>query len=576
MSAAPFHPRCFYVLTALTALMLQGCAVVFSSRRVALVCQQDSTSVTLLNNELSEWGATLSYSTSLNQSANSGYVLKTPVLMRGKIGDVQLKNNKDYYIVTQTRKGYIPVSSLITRHGFNVGKGIDLFLPIAADILWASGALYSNDPNNPGSITVSPAIYPTVYFGTVGWIDLLFGPWTQYSRRYVLPPIMPIPYRDTNMGKTYIKEVSVTINKDSLQRKYYETYNKYENKTLLYSSSEKGVFKVENTTFKDTLNRLLKTWKYIDTGKALLSFMYRAPYYLKCDIYGMTVTTVNALSFLTLKTTWKLYGATSDKEVFHAKFVTSSDWGTFNEDDEGFTDYISNALEKSMAQFMQDSEIQNILHTKSAKMSVTDGWKTIELNMEQTDTISNLQDAVKAVVTVKVPDGHGSGCIISSDGYLVTNYHVIADDTSEQIEVITGAGDTLIADYIRSNSVYDLALFKIRKQMNFKFFVPSNEQKLMLGTEVYAIGTPLDMSLGQTITKGIISGKRKANNKDIIQTDVSINAGNSGGALVDNKGALLGIVNAKLTGENVQGIGFAIPASYITEALKVTYSPTHH
>ena len=86
---------------------------------------------------------------------------------------------------------------------------------------------------------------------------------------------------------------------------------------------------------------------------------------------------------------------------------------------------------------------------------------------------------------------------------------------------------------------------------------------------MYAIGTPADQELGQTVTKGIVSGERQVEGRSFIQTDVSINPGNSGGALIDKTGMLLGVVNAKIVGRGIEGIGFAIPASRMLEVLKL-------
>jgi len=196
-------------------------------------------------------------------------------------------------------------------------------------------------------------------------------------------------------------------------------------------------------------------------------------------------------------------------------------------------------------------------------------WDTLKFT--NAGMAANLQEAVKAVVTVKTPEGHGSGCIISNDGYLITNYHVIAEDTSDEVKIITSDGDSLKAKYVRSNTSYDLALFKLEKAGTYKFFSPNLSTDIIMGTEVYAIGTPTDIELGQTMTKGIISSKRKSGDRTLIQTDVSLNPGNSGGALVDSKGVLQGIVNASLVRWGVQGIGFAIPAHYIQDALKIKF-----
>ncbi|HXB13733.1 MAG TPA: trypsin-like peptidase domain-containing protein, partial [Bacteroidia bacterium] len=152
-------------------------------------------------------------------------------------------------------------------------------------------------------------------------------------------------------------------------------------------------------------------------------------------------------------------------------------------------------------------------------------------------------------------------------------HHVTTEDTASKVKILFSNGDSAMATVLRSNAEYDLAILKLDKPGPYKYFpVDTVTHEIPIGDDVFAIGTPESIFLGQTLTKGIISGERSAGNKTIIQTDVSINPGNSGGALVNTSGHLLGIVNAKMKGEGVQGIGFAIPASYIDEALKVQFS----
>jgi S1-C subfamily serine protease len=180
---------------------------------------------------------------------------------------------------------------------------------------------------------------------------------------------------------------------------------------------------------------------------------------------------------------------------------------------------------------------------------------------------ASISEATKAVVTVKTRNGYGSGCILNSEGYIITCYHVTGDVDST-IEIITEAGMKLKASLIRYNPKYDLALLKAEGTFSDALNIDSSKT-FELGTEIYAIGTPGEIELGQSLSKGIISGKRKISDRIYIQTDVSINKGNSGGALIDKNGSLIGIVNAKIVGLGVEGIGFAIPVTYIEEALKI-------
>jgi len=205
------------------------------------------------------------------------------------------------------------------------------------------------------------------------------------------------------------------------------------------------------------------------------------------------------------------------------------------------------------------------------KVTSTDN-PLIHIDINANDTIHSLAEALKAVVTIKITDGHGSGCIISPDGYVITNYHVVDHDTANELTLLTDKGELLKAVCIRCNKDYDLALLKISTPKKYTYLMATDSaHSAVIGESVYAIGTPLDLAFGQSLTKGIVSGNRKKDGKYFIQSDVSVNHGNSGGALINKKGTLLGIVNSKIIGEGVQGLGFAIPSYYIESALNIKF-----
>ncbi|MFW5618574.1 MAG: trypsin-like peptidase domain-containing protein, partial [Campylobacter hyointestinalis] len=136
----------------------------------------------------------------------------------------------------------------------------------------------------------------------------------------------------------------------------------------------------------------------------------------------------------------------------------------------------------------------------------------------------------------------GSGVIISSDGYIVTNYHVV-EDADEIIVTLLDSSKEYKAKIIGVDPKTDLAIVKVDAK-NFQAISFADSSKLLEGDLVFAIGNPF--GVGGSITSGIISGLNKDNiglnqYEDFIQTDASINPGNSGGALVDSRGALVGI-----------------------------------
>ncbi len=180
-----------------------------------------------------------------------------------------------------------------------------------------------------------------------------------------------------------------------------------------------------------------------------------------------------------------------------------------------------------------------------------------------------IKNSINSVVTVKTEFGHGSGFIISKDGYALTNSHVIED--ADQIDVIFNNKLTLPAEVISSDKTRDVTLLKIVGGGYQPLPLNLSGGETEIGSEVIAIGTPEDVELGQTVTKGIVSGYRNIDDKNYIQTDVSINPGNSGGALLNADGEVIGIVVAKIVGTNVEGLGFAIPVNEAIEGLNIKF-----
>ncbi len=163
----------------------------------------------------------------------------------------------------------------------------------------------------------------------------------------------------------------------------------------------------------------------------------------------------------------------------------------------------------------------------------------------------------------------GSGVIIDSSGYVLTNNHVIQD--ADQIELLTRSGERVTARAIGSDPETDIAVLKVEKKTLPGISIASSEN-LHVGDVVLAIGNPF--GVGQTVTQGIISatGRNQLGLntfEDFIQTDAAINPGNSGGALVNSKGELVGINTAIFSRSGgSQGIGFAIPVNLAMDVMK--------
>lgn len=166
----------------------------------------------------------------------------------------------------------------------------------------------------------------------------------------------------------------------------------------------------------------------------------------------------------------------------------------------------------------------------------------------------------------------GSGVIISSDGYIVTSYHVFfGDDPSliskaPQITVTFSDGKEVAGNLVQLDAKNDLALIKVERD-NLPYLSLSGSSKLEVGDIVLAIGNP--HNIGQSVSAGIISAVRRKADSFVIQTDAAINPGNSGGALIDVNGDLIGI-NSTIVSESggSEGISFAIAAADAIKLLK--------
>jgi len=166
-------------------------------------------------------------------------------------------------------------------------------------------------------------------------------------------------------------------------------------------------------------------------------------------------------------------------------------------------------------------------------------------------------------------EASGSGIILTEDGYIVTNYHVVSYAVAYKnaiITVVLNDDSEYNAKYIGGDEINDLAIIKITAK-NLPYATLGSSDKSKVGDFVIAIGNPLGAYLSGSVTFGIISGvnrKIEAENvaEKLIQTDAAINPGNSGGALLNLNGEVIGINTVKISKSNVEGIGFAIPIDY--------------
>lgn len=213
-------------------------------------------------------------------------------------------------------------------------------------------------------------------------------------------------------------------------------------------------------------------------------------------------------------------------------------------------------------QMLQSSrEVETLKVDATGKlMSVAETAALVKSSVVEivTETIENSSYLGQYVLS-----GAGSGVIVSSDGYIITNHHVI--DGATKITVRLTDGSEYEAALIGSDELADIAVIKIKpaEGVTLSVAVLGDSDKLVVGEAVIAIGNPLG-ELGGTVTDGIVSALDRevtvdGKSMNLLQTNAAINPGNSGGGLFNLYGELVGIVNAKYSSTGVEGLGFVIP-----------------
>ena len=230
--------------------------------------------------------------------------------------------------------------------------------------------------------------------------------------------------------------------------------------------------------------------------------------------------------------------------------------------EEDMGDYVEQ-LESKIDEAREESQFGINELTKELANQKRDIQGEINLLKSSQDDFSGIiEEVVESVVSVRTDRSAGSGFIIDSRGYVVTNFHVIQG--ARYVEVQTFDSGDYEAEIIGADSLTDLALLKINGFFDNIDFADSDD--VQIGEKVIAIGNPLGLSF--TVTEGIVSAKNREGPNGLesyIQTDVTLNPGNSGGPLINKEGDVIGINNFKIGG--AESLGFALESDVIVNVV---------
>lgn len=413
-------------------------------------------------------------------------------------------------------------------------------------------------------------IYPPFFDkGSTSW---------NYDKEYSFNRTPGLSQKKDTFKNIHVNKVSFDIGKNALKSKFFMTYKQFLRRGQTkdsYSLNETEDIQFENSIFSSTLNSLLQDKGYIDTTKSLFKSSYLDNLLINASIEDITLNYVaniglnytDQMIFINLAIKWEVLDYY--KSVIYSTTTTNTS-GQFARIDEGKStnsevNAMKDVIEAGLIEFLQTKEVEELL------------IRTDELKEEQeieelvitnsVDYVNSLSKSTTSALTIKSDEGFGSGFIIGQDGYIITNYHVVSN--ADSLTVILNDMTEHPAEVVRVSKIYDLALIKIDHSNLIPYEIQLSKE-VDLASECYAIGTPSAEDLSQTISRGIVSGFRNNGTTKLIQTDASINSGNSGGPLINKNGVVIGVVASKLKGFGVEGVAFGIPAYEIFNALKIT------
>lgn len=487
---------------------------------------------------------------------------------------IKLNHFKKNYWVKQEKEGYVTKLEELTRTSSNRLKKLDIALLIptgvAATIFTPLHFLVGTRQNVQPNIIQTAALFTALGIGVGGWAAVIPAPGKLYPKKVELPKLIEIVTKDSNQLSLVAGKHKFVLKKKGVRVRDYPSMKEFDHGYGYEIRDTIPEFEfIEELDLFNEVEEILKNAEYgIDTVDADLNGTLR----VKSWTYSLAYITAENQIRCELKTGWALQTLDELQYLYDRKFSGNSKWVAFNEDslskkelESTLKSTLNEALDMSFKKFVAMDTVQSILSSPVPIPLAEDSL----IELQAGNFGNSVGDAVRSVITIVTNEGHGSGCIITEDGYIITNAHVVEEDTTNLQAIMSDdVEDKVPLKFIRMNEAIDLALLKL-DSTGLKTLKLATKEDIETGTDVYAIGTPADVDLGQTVTRGIISGKRKFGGHQVIQTDVAISPGNSGGGLISTDGLLLGIVTSEMKSRRIDDIGFAIPAYVIEDALKI-------
>jgi S1-C subfamily serine protease len=257
---------------------------------------------------------------------------------------------------------------------------------------------------------------------------------------------------------------------------------------------------------------------------------------------------------------WEIYSSLDRKVI--AKVTTTGGADSKERVRDSFMPAVLDAFREHVRQLAASPEFRSVVLSSAAAPATPGRPPLTEIAFGPAKGSATLAQAAKSVAVVFAGDGSGSGFLISQDGYVLTNQHVVGGD--KFVKLKWADGKETLGEVVRTDSRRDVAL--IKTDAHGLGALPLRRGEVQLGENVFAIGTPLGEKFQNTLTKGVVSASRDYEGQRFIQSDVAVDHGNSGGPLVDEKGQVVAITDWGYSPDGVShNLNFFIP---IDEALR--------
>ena len=314
------------------------------------------------------------------------------------------------------------------------------------------------------------------------------------NRENLLPALRPCPKMTDGQMELVFKEVNIHVPSSTPMYESYGSFKDYEKQQVQSSKYYTENFYRENTDLSTDLNRELSKYHYLDSTKIRMGGFSPNAMGITVNVTELKTVNIDGLvNFVEMNATWKINDPYKSGVKYEKRIKSFSRHvvGSMSTEEVGLC--IDEALKDGLVNMLTDAKALKAIE-KSNNLSPTTYWGDIKVQNQPIIAGNGIANSSKSVVTVVIKGGHGSGCIISKDGLIVTNFHV-AGDSASRVQIIYEDGKKDSATVIRANPAYDLSLLRVNRNDLLPLVVDLTHE-IKLGSEVYAIGTPRDIELG--------------------------------------------------------------------------------